>query len=323
MTAKTAILLANLGTPEAPTEQAVRAFLKPFLKDRRVVEIPRPLWLAILYGVILPFRPKSIAKNYQALFDEAGGSPLRLYTESQVKKLQSRVNASHVVVDYVFTYGKPQLASKLDELKDKVERVIIVPLYPQYSCSTTAALYDQLANYQKRQRNCVDAYIIKQYFDQPSYQAALVQSVESYWQAHGRSEHLLMSYHGVPKAYREKGDPYYDQCMRTSNNLAKQLGLSSHDYTVSFQSRLGKAEWLKPYTDETVRALAKSGVKTLDVVCPSFSVDCLETLEEIAMENHNYFTEKGGQSLRLIPCLNDSDAHVDMMAELVTPFIKA
>ncbi len=322
MKASTAILLVNLGTPTEATETSVRQFLRPFLRDRRVVEIPRPLWWLILNAFILPFRPKAIAKNYAALFQEAGGSPLRLYTESQVKKLRHLVHADDVLVDYAFTYGEPSLQSQLDKYKRLVDRVIILPLYPQYSCSTTAALYDQLAAYNMKQRDCVDAYIIKQYYQMPAYRKALADSVRRAWHMSGRGEHLLMSYHGVPKAYQKKGDPYYQQCLDTSRYLAEDLGLASEEYTVSFQSRLGKAEWLKPYTDETVKALAVAGVKNLDVVCPSFSVDCLETLEEIAVENNDYFTEKGGDQLRLIPCLNDSDAHIQMMAEIVAPFIK-
>ncbi len=324
------VLLANLGTPSSPTPSGVREFLKPFLSDKRVVEVPRPIWWLILNAIILPFRPKSIAKNYQALWDEYGDSPLRIFTHSQVKKLKELLNTDHaeqdILVDYVFTYGKPSLHKKLEEYKQLVDRIIILPLYPQYSCSTTAAIYDQLADYTKSVRDIPEVMVVKQYYDQASYQAVLQKSVEAFWAEHGKPDHLLASFHGVPKAFADKGDPYYHQCLATAETLF--LGLSSDKViekdktTVSFQSRLGKAEWLTPYTDATVEALAKQGVKTLDVICPSFSVDCLETLEEITIENGDIFKEHGGTSLRLIPCLNDQDEHVAMMADIVKPLLK-
>lgn len=314
-----AVLLANLGTPSEPSPKAVRAFLKPFLSDPRVVEVPRPIWWLILNAFILPFRPKPVAEGYQGLWDEFGDSPLRIFTQSQVQKLQQSLGED-VLVDYVFAYSETSLADKITHYRDLAERIVILPLYPQYSCSTTAAFYDQLGDYQKNQRDVADVYIIKQYYQQQAYRKALADSVRSFWQENGQSEFLLMSFHGVPEAYAKKGDPYYQQCLDTAQNLANDLGLQEGSWQASFQSRLGKAQWLQPYTDVTVKALAQKGIKTLDVVCPSFSVDCLETLEEITIENGGYFTEAGGEKLTLVPCLNDADNHIAMMAELLTPF---
>lgn len=314
-----AVLLCNLGTPTAPTPAAVRKFLKPFLSDPRVVEVPKPIWWLILNCFILPFRPKPVAEGYQALWQEFGDSPLRLYSESLVKQLNDYY-AQSILVDYVFTYSDPLLDSQLDYYQQKAERILLIPMYPQYSCSTTAALYDQLGRYQAKRRNCIDAYIIKDYYQHMTFRQALANSIQDYWQENGRSEHLLISYHGVPKAYYQKGDPYYEQCIETSQQLADDLSLKPGSYTTSFQSRLGKAEWLKPYTDKTVEALAEKGFKTIDVVCPSFSVDCLETIEEIAEENKGYFLAKGGEKLSLIPCLNDSAGQIELLKKLITPF---
>lgn len=318
------VLLCNLGTPQSPTPAGVRAFLKPFLSDRRVVEVPRPVWWLILNAFILPFRPGPVAANYQLLWDHYGDSPLRLITREQVEKLQAVCDKDcgpgRVLVDYLFTYGEPSLATQLERYQGEVEKIVLLPLYPQYSCSTTAAISDQLAAWQCRQRDIADVAMIKDYYATDVYRQALADSVRRFWQENGRGDFLLMSYHGVPRAYADKGDPYFQQCLATSANLAADLGLEDNDYSSSFQSRLGKAEWLKPYTDETVRELGGKGIKVLDVVCPSFAVDCLETLEEIQVENAAYFVEAGGTRLRLIPCLNADDAHIRMMADLVMPY---
>jgi ferrochelatase len=314
---RTTVILGNLGTPAEPSAAAVRRFLEPFLSDPRVVEIPRPVWWLILNLFILPFRPKAVAEAYQTLWNEYGDSPLRLFTQSQVSKLQEKLG-DEFQVDYAFAYGSPTLAEKIEQYRDTSERIIVLPLYPQYSCSTTAAFYDQLASYQTAKRNVADVYIVKDYYQEPTFRQALKKSVEAFWQQHGRGDYLLMSYHGVPKAYADKGDPYYQQCLKTSENLVHDLQLNEGEYSSSFQSRLGKAEWLTPYTDVTVKALAAKGIKTLDVICPSFSVDCLETLEEITIENGAYFTQAGGVKLRLIPCLNDSEDHIAMMQTIVS-----
>jgi ferrochelatase len=319
-----AILIVNLGTPEAPTVKDIRHFLKVFLSDRRVVEIPRLVWLLILNAFILPFRPKRLVHSYQQLWQEYGDSPLRVITKAQVEKLNERFvklyGKDKVLVDFAFTYGEPAINKQLDNYKILAEKIVILPLYPQYSCSTTAAIYDQVAVYNLKQRNVVDVQIIKDYYQNMNYRKTLAQSVEKFWQLHGRSEHLLISNHGVPKSYAEKGDPYYQQCLETTENLKKDLQLSDGSVSASFQSRLGRAEWLQPYTTEVLKALAQKGIKSVDVICPSFSVDCLETLEEISIENAGYFKEAGGEELRLIACLNADDAHIDMMLEIIKPY---
>ena len=319
---KTAILLTNLGTPAEPTPAGVRAFLKPFLQDRRVVEVPRLIWFCILNFFILPFRPKPVAAAYKQLWDHYGDSPLRIFSKQQVEKLQQQLTAQGLdtVVDYAFSYGEPGLTSQIDKYQALAQKVIVLPLYPQYSCSTTAAVYDQVAAYNLARREVADVLIIKDYYSHTAFRTALASSLSEFWQKQGKGDFLLMSYHGVPQAYVDKGDPYYQQCLQTSANLAADLSLDEESFQTSFQSRLGKAPWLQPYTDFTVKALAQKGIKKLDVICPSFSVDCLETLEEIAVENAEYFIEAGGVELRLVPCLNADAAHIQMMAEILTPY---
>jgi ferrochelatase len=285
------------------------------------------VWWVILNCFILPFRPKPVSHGYQTMWQEYGNSPLRLFTQQQVEKLSAMLAAKYgndkVLVDYAFTYGKPGIAAQIEKYREKAEKILVLPLYPQYSCSTTAAIYDQVAQYNLGQRNVADVAIVKEYYRHPAYRAALARSVRDFWRDNGRSEHLLISNHGVPKRYAEQGDPYYQQCLQTTENLKADLGLADTDVTASFQSRLGRAEWLQPYTAETVKVLAGKGIKSLDVLCPSFSVDCLETLEEITIENGGYFREAGGETLRLIPCLNASDIHISMMADIVAPYCNA
>src|SRR5690554_97112 len=322
---RTAILLANLGTPQAATPAAVRAFLKPFLSDKRVVEVPKPLWFFILNAFILPFRPKPVAEKYLPLWQEYGDSPLRVITQQQAEKLEKLLRSQwgddSVIVDYVFTYGEPALHAQIDKYRELADNIVILPLYPQYSASTTAALNDQLARYQLQQRYIADVQLIREYYQAPSFIQVLANSVREYWQANGQGDYLLMSYHGLPQAFVDKGDPYQSQCLATSEQLAKALSLATDSYSTSFQSRLGKTPWLQPYTDVMVESLAKQGINTLDVICPSFSVDCLETLEEIQLENGEIFVEAGGSRLRLIPCLNARDDHIQMMAALVEAYI--
>ena len=240
-----AVILCNLGTPEAPTPSAVRDFLKPFLSDRRVVEVPRPVWWLILNLFILPSRPKPVAEAYQSLWTEYGDSPLRVTSEQQTSQLRDVLAARYVdstiLVDYAFSYSQPSLSLQLDKYRDLAEKIVLLPLYPQYSCSTTAAIYDQLARYNLAQREVVDAHVIKEYFQHPSYRLALADSAKKFWQENGKGDHLLISNHGVPKAYADKGDPYYQQCLETSKNLQLDLGLRQEQVTSSFQSRMGRA----------------------------------------------------------------------------------
>lgn len=320
------VLLVSLGTPVAPEKSAIRSFLRQFLSDRRVVEIYRPLWLLILYAFILPFRPGRLVSAYEKMWKEYGDSPLRLIARKQAQKLEATLQQSgrRARVISVMTYAlpafEPGLAEGLESLQhDGYNKFVVLPLYPQYSATTTAAVYDQVRIIQSQQRNVADVRIVKCYYRHPLYQQALCNSVIDFWKQHGRQDKsvLLMSYHGIPRRNVELGDPYREQCEATSKQLALDLQLDDNEWRISFQSRLGRAEWLQPYTTETLLELASLGVKNVDVICPSFSADCLETLEEISIENAEIFKAAGGQSLRLIPSLNDSDAHIDLFRALV------
>ncbi|MEQ8955754.1 MAG: ferrochelatase [Gammaproteobacteria bacterium] len=323
----TALVLVNLGTPETCTPGGVRRFLRQFLSDRRVVEIPRPIWWLILNLFILPFRPKKVAEAYKVIWTERG-SPLRYYTEDQVEKLQARFVQRYPgrtpTVRYAMTYGSPSIASVINELYESGHRrIVVLPMYPQYSCSTIAPIYDQIAEYCKGHRALPGLQIINGYFYESAYIHALAGSIRSYWDEHGQPEKLLFSYHGVPEFHGEKGYPYVGHCQCTTGATVKALGLAEDQYQMSFQSRFGKAEWVKPYTDATVEKLAKEGVRRLDVVCPAFAVDCLETIEEIGEQNREIFIEHGGEELRLIPCLNASDIHIDALEVITAKYLDA
>ncbi|ROS04706.1 ferrochelatase [Sinobacterium caligoides] len=321
---KKAVLLVNLGSPEQPTKSAVRAFLKPFLFDRRVVEVPRPIWWLIMHGIILPFRPAKVAKAYASVWD--GDSPLRVILSQQCAALQARFDADEAPVKVVsaMTYGAPSIASMLDRLNDEgIEQVVVLPLYPQYSATTTAAVTDQLGRYLETKRDITDLRVVKSYYRHPQYIAALANSVEEFWQREGRGDHLLMSFHGIPQANVDKGDPYYQHCDETARKLAERLGLSDEQWTMSFQSRLGKAQWLSPYTVDALTDLARQPVGNLDVICPAFSADCLETLEEMAIENRDhYFAARGedrvDESYRYIAALNDRADHVELFHDIAS-----
>lgn len=314
----TAVVIVHLGTPASPSSKDVRKFLKPFLSDRRVVEAPAILWWFVLNLFILPFRPRRVAKNYASLWQEYGDSPLRLYADKIEAALKARLSDGNYRVVTAVSYGEPSISGVLDKLRaENFAEIIVLPLYPQYSATTTAAVYDQICHYQSQQREILDIRFIKQYCYETSYQNALRQSVTAFWQENGRGDSVLMSFHGVPKKYCDAGDPYYRQCIDTAKKLAADLNLADEQWNVSFQSRIGRLEWLRPYTSDVVVDLAQRGDKTVDVVCPSFSTDCLETLEEIADENNERFVAAGGTQLRLIPCLNDSPEHIEMMRELV------
>ncbi len=317
------VVLVNLGTPVRPESGAVRSFLREFLSDRRVVEIPRLIWWPILYGIILPWRPARVAKLYQQVW-QSEGSPLKVITERQVGALQAlfdqREGEAAPSICYAMTYGAPKLKDQVARLQEQgVERIVVLPLYPQYSATTTAAVYDQYAEL-LRLRNVPNIQFNKDYSWRADYIAALAQSVRDYWQEHGRGQRLLLSFHGIPKRCVDLGDPYYEQCVATANDLAKALGLAGDEWALSFQSRLGKAEWLKPYTDKLLQQWGQQGVESVDVICPAFAADCLETLEEINGENRQLFLESGGKSFAYIPCLNDSSAHIEMMAAIISEY---
>lgn len=322
---KQAVILMNLGTPAEPTPKAVRSFLKEFLSDRRVVEVPKLIWWCILHGFILPFRSLKTAKGYKVIWEE-GGSPLRLITQRQTEKLQ-RLLSQHemmedITVAHAMSYSGPSLEDIVSMLEEKgCERFLILPLYPQYSATTTGSVYDQVAALFKRRRNIPEIQLIKQYYDFPPFIEALAQSVEKQWKTSGPSDRLLMSFHGIPQRNVDLGDPYFQQCKKTAELLAERLKLKEGQWAISFQSRLGRAIWLQPYTSAILEEWGKEQINHVDVICPAFSSDCLETLEEIKEENKHIFQSAGGGKFHLIPCLNDMDEHIEMMFELVRRYL--
>ncbi|MDD5274640.1 MAG: ferrochelatase [Methylovulum sp.] len=315
---KTGVLLANLGSPTAPTTSAVRQFLRAFLGDPRVVNLPRFLWLPILHGVILPFRPRKSAKAYRKIWDDEKGSPLTFFTRQLTEKIAGRLAGQGVLVDYAMRYGEPSIARQLRRFKEQgVNHIVVLPLYPQYSSTTTASIYDDLVNELNQWRHVPRFEFISDYHQDSGYIAAVAQSIEQAWREQGRNEVLLMSFHGLPAQLTKWGDPYFYHCQKTAALIAGQLGLKETQWRLVFQSRFGKTEWLKPYCADTLQALPAQGVKTVDLVCPGFAVDCLETLEEIAMENKSLFIGAGGTDYRYIPALNDSDAQANALVRLL------
>jgi len=321
---KQSILLVNLGTPESATPTGVKDFLKPFLSDPRVVSIPRVFWLPLLNGVILPLRCKRVAKAYQSIwFDD--GSPLLHYSLLQQKALSTLFKEAKqdVHVELAMTYGERSIHNAMTKLQQAgAEHIVVLPLFPQYSSTTTAPVFDQVANYLQTSINVPSVSLVKHYHNSDSYIEALALSIERHWQAKGRAEKLLLSYHGIPKFLVEKGDVYADHCVETTALLCARLGLTEDEVVHSYQSRFGKAEWLKPYTNETLVKLAESGTKSLDVIAPAFAVDCLETLEEMAIENKDVFVEAGGEDYRFIACLNNDDAHIRALYTVASDFLR-
>ncbi|WP_115718056.1 ferrochelatase [Gallaecimonas mangrovi] len=317
---KIGVLVTNLGTPDAPTKKALRRYLKEFLSDPRVVEIPKPIWWLILNGIILNTRPEKSAHAYQSVWTERG-SPLLYHTEDQAKALAERFNSEHgdkVEVAFAMRYGKPSINDGVQQLMDKgVDRLVVLPLYPQYCASTSASTLDKLSDDLRRRRWLPQLRFISHYHDFGPYIEAVANSIEAHWAEHGRAEKLLLSFHGIPKRNLKLGDPYFCECQKTARLLRERLGLDEKQLLTTFQSRFGKAEWLKPYTDATLKKLAKDGVKSVQVVCPGFSADCLETIEEIGVENRGYFLEGGGERYEYIPALNASSGHIDALYQLI------
>lgn len=315
----TGILLVNLGTPEAPTPQAVRAYLREFLSDPRVVEIPRLLWWPILNLFVLTTRPKASAARYAQVWTREG-SPLKVYTARQAALLRGYLgerSKAPLVVDYAMRYGKPSIGEKLDLLKAQgCDRILLVPLYPQYSGSTSASALDAVYAALARMRNQPAIRTVRDFHDDAGYVAALEHSVREYWQKHGRPDMLVMSFHGVPRRTADLGDPYERQCRTTARLLAQALGLDEHQYRLAFQSRFGRAEWLKPYTAQVLTELGRGKTGRVDVLCPGFIADCLETLEEIAIEAKALYLEAGGRELRYIPCLNDRHEWIRALTDI-------
>lgn len=319
------VLVTNLGTPDAPETGALRRYLREFLWDPRVVEAPRLLWWLILNGVILRTRPRRSAEAYRSVWTEEG-SPLLKIAQAQTDGIRERLAArlsGPVEVVLGMRYGNPSIPAALRQLHDRnCRRLLVLPLYPQYSASTTASTFDAVAAALMGWRWIPELRFIARYHDEDGYLAALAASVRDHWAEHGRGEHLVMSFHGVPRRYLDQGDPYHCQCLKTGRLLAERLELEDGSWSVTFQSRFGKEEWLKPYTDASIRTLGARGLKRIDVICPGFSADCLETIEEIGVENAGYFREAGGETLNYIPCLNTRPDHLEYLAELAATHLQ-
>ena len=318
--AKTGVLIVNLGTPDAPDTKSVRRYLKEFLWDPRVVEVPRPIWWFVLNFIILNTRPRKSAKAYQKVWTE-DGSPLMSISKEQTAAISESLKAAfgdEVVVDLAMRYGSPSIGSVLKGMQERgVRELLIVPMYPQYSATTTASIFDEVTDQLKRWRWLPELRFINHYHDNPDYIEALANSVESWRAEHGGADKLLMSFHGVPEEYFHKGDPYHCECHRTGRLLAERLGLKEGEWQISFQSRLGPKQWLSPYTDQTLEKLGEEGVKSVQVICPGFAADCLETIEEIGMENRDTFLEAGGERYEYIACLNAQPNHISMLSSLI------
>jgi protoporphyrin/coproporphyrin ferrochelatase len=313
------VLLVNLGTPDAPTPRAVRRFLAEFLRDPRVVEIPRPLWLLLLYGAILPLRAGRVAGAYRKIWTDEG-SPLRVQSERQrgalERALEGRLEDCPVVLG--MRYGQPSIPAALARLHEaRVRRLLVLPLYPQYCSATTGSAFDAVSGRLRRWRWVPGLRIIDHYHDEPGYVAALARSVREHWAQQPPGERLLFSFHGIPRRSVLAGDPYYCQCLKTARLVAEALALPDERWSVAFQSRLGRAEWLQPYTVDLLAQWARAGTRDVDVVCPGFAADCLETLEEIAIRNAEDFRQAGGGALRYVPALNDRPDHMEFLADLV------
>ncbi|MGA9164441.1 MAG: ferrochelatase [Thiobacillus sp.] len=317
--ARTGILLVNLGTPEAPTAQALRTYLKEFLSDPRVVEIPRAIWWLILNGIILNTRPKKSAKKYAAIWT-ADGSPLKAHTEKQAKLLKGWLGgkiASPLMVEYAMRYGNPSVPNTLARMKAAgCDRILILPAYPQYAASSTATAFDAAFAWLQQTRTQPALRTVKHYHDHPAYIQALAANIRDYWQRHGRPDVLLMSFHGVPRYTLDKGDPYHCECQKTGRLLAAALGLEARQFRLTFQSRFGRAEWIQPYTDNTLAELGQAGTARVDVVAPGFTADCLETLEELAMEGRDTFLQAGGKEFHYIPALNEHPQWVAALGQI-------
>ncbi len=316
----TGVLLVNLGTPDAPTTSAVRRYLAEFLSDPRVVEMPRLLWMLILHGIILRTRPARSAAAYRKVWTDRG-SPLLAISQDQTAALQQQLDQQTdqpMRVELAMRYGNPSISAGLERLRQaNARRIIVLPLYPQYSATTSASTFDAVSKTLQQWRWLPDLEFITHYHDHPDYIDALANSVHTYWQQNDKPNKLLMSFHGIPQEYADAGDPYPDECKVTASLLAEELGLNADEWAISFQSRLGRKEWVKPYTDTTLKQWGAAGVKKVHVICPGFPTDCLETLEEIAVENRDCFLTAGGGYYSYIPALNSSPEHVRVLAEII------
>jgi ferrochelatase len=314
------VLVVNLGTPDSPSYFAVQRYLRQFLGDRRVIDTSRLFWLPLLYGVILPFRPIRTMRNYRKVWMR-GGSPLAVYSKRLSVKIGEVLKArlgDDVRVALGMTYGNPSIASAIRSLAEQnAKKLLVLPMYPQYCSSTTGSVFDRTSRVLERWRWLPETRFINDYFNDTGYIDALTASIENHWAKAGGRSHLLFSYHGIPAVYVKEGDPYQTQANTTTRLVVERLGLAAEDYSHCYQSRFGSVVWLQPYTEDTLKLLAKRGLRKLTVVSPSFAVDCLETLEEVAMEYRDKFLELGGEELSLVPALNDDDRHADVLASII------
>ncbi len=315
------VLLVNLGTPDAPTAGSLRRYLKQFLSDPRVVEFPRLAWWLILRLIILNVRPKRSAESYRKIWTGAG-SPLMVISQQQTKALRELLASRYpglVNVELGMSYGQPSIKDGLERLRlNGARRLVILPLYPQYSGTTVGSVFDAVADTLRHWRWVPELRFINAYHDHPGYIEALATKIRDHWQQHGRAERLLLSFHGVPQRYLMSGDPYHCQCQKTARLVAEALNLEATQWMVVFQSRFGREPWLQPYCDHVLKELPGQGVKAVDVVCPGFAADCLETLEEIDQQNRDFFLAAGGERFQYIPCLNADPNHIELMADVVT-----
>lgn len=322
---RTGVLLVNLGTPAEPTAKGLRPYLRQFLGDPRVIEWPAWLWKPILHAIILNVRPRKSARLYASIWTDEG-SPLWVYSQRIAQQLQAELAqrwGDGIRVELAMRYGRPAIAEKLEALRQaNVQRILVLPLFPQYSATTTATIYDVLFAELSRWRWTPELRTITGYHDHPLYIEGVAQSVQAFWAENGRSARLLFSFHGIPQSYFAKGDPYHCFCHKTARLVAEKLGLNKDEYQVCFQSRFGPQAWLQPYTDKMLTAWAHSGIASVDTICPGFAVDCLETLEEIAVQNRQLFLEAGGQQYQYIPCLNDSPAQISLICDLVNTHLQ-
>lgn len=310
---KSLTLLVNLGTPDAATRSAVRRYLAEFLHDYRVVDLSRWLWCLVLHGIILPLRSGRVAKNYAKIW-LPNGSPLRVYSEQLAERLQHQM--PHTAVRLAMRYGNPSIRSVLDQYPD-LQELTVLPLYPQYSATTTASVFDGISRYYQQQERIPNMRFIRSYYQNPAWLDALEARIRNHWDLHGRGQRLLFSFHGIPVRFAERGDPYPEQCRASAQAIAARLELAADEWLMTYQSRFGREPWLQPYTDKTLEKLAREGVQTIDLICPGFAVDCLETLEEIAVENAHLFKAAGGVDLRYISALNDEPGHVAALSAVL------
>jgi ferrochelatase len=319
------VLVVNLGTPDSPSYLAVQRYLAEFLGDRRVIDTPFLLKLPLLYGVILPLRPIRTTRNYRKVWMQ-GGSPLLVYSQRLTDKIGTRLQANFgdkIRVELAMTYGNPSIPHVIKRLAEQnVKRLMVLPLYPQYCSSTTGSVFDRTSQTLQRWRWLPEVRFINDYYADPGYIDALTQKIRNFWAAEGERSHLLLSYHGIPALYVAEGDPYQAQAETTTRLVVERLGLAPDEYSHCYQSRFGPVIWLQPYTEDTLKELAKRGVRKLTVISPAFAVDCLETLEEVAMEYREQFMALGGEKFGLIPCLNDDDQHADALAGVVSNQLK-